>query len=149
MAADASIFITPHTASDLFLLNQRVNLFLSFVNFYLQTFWATFYLILLHLSTQILTFEIDSFKPLRYNYECNNWHKLQKQTKLRIFLFRRDLNLRAYGHFVTKKSASTNILRYDIFAYVIAKHKIILSWPNMAIFKTRRVRLTPSERSRL
>ena len=47
--------------------------FVSFIRFYQQTFLATFYLILLRLSMQILTLEIQSFKRLRYTYECNNW----------------------------------------------------------------------------
>ena len=45
-----------------FLLNQHVKLFfVSSVSFYQQTFLKSFYLILLHLSIQILTLEIHDF----------------------------------------------------------------------------------------
>ena len=47
-----------------FLLNQHVKLFfVSSVSFYQQTFLKSFYLILLHLSIQILTLEIHDFTP--------------------------------------------------------------------------------------
>ena len=61
-AEHASIFNTPGQA--FFRLNQRVKLFCVIHNFSPANILATFYLILLHLSIQILTLEIHSFKPL-------------------------------------------------------------------------------------
>ena len=49
-------------------------------------FLATFHLIRLYLSIQILVLEINSFKPLRYTCECNNSYELWKSIKLGIFL---------------------------------------------------------------
>ena len=70
---------------------MREAFFVSFVRFYQQTFLGTFYMILLHLSIRTLTLEIHTFELLRYTFECNNWYKLQKSTKLGIFLILQDL----------------------------------------------------------
>ena len=55
--AHASTFNTP--CQTFFWLNQRVKFFKVIRSFYLQTFLAT-YFILLHLSIQIFTLEIHS-----------------------------------------------------------------------------------------
>ena len=61
--AHTSLFNTPH--QDFFLIKSgREAFFVSFMNCYQQTFLVSFYLILLHLSAQILMLEIHSFKPL-------------------------------------------------------------------------------------
>ena len=69
LVAHASIFNTPRQA--FFGLNQRVKLF-CVIRKFLPVFLETFYLIRFCLSIQILTLEIQSFKPLRDTYECNN-----------------------------------------------------------------------------
>ena len=94
-----------------FLIKSAREAFLPSVSFYQQKFLATFYLILLHLSMQILTLEIYSFKPLRYTCEYHNCYKLWKSTKLGIFLIFKSLNLRAHGHFITKKAPAWIFLR--------------------------------------
>ena len=73
-AAHKSIFLTQSaTAPCLFFVKSVYEaIFVSFVSLYQQTFLATFYLILLHLSIQILKLEIHSLKPLRYTCECSN-----------------------------------------------------------------------------
>ena len=70
-AAHHFVFNTPRQAF-FKIKSAHEALFVSFVNFYQQTFLATLYLVLLHLSIQSLTLEIHSFKPLRYSCECNN-----------------------------------------------------------------------------
>ena len=42
----------------------------AFVSFYQQRFLGTFYLILRHLSIQMLTLEIHSLELLLYNCKC-------------------------------------------------------------------------------
>ena len=68
--AHASIFNILRQA--FFRLNQRMKLFCLVRMFYEQTFLVAFYLIILRLSIEILTLEIQSFKRLRYTYEDNN-----------------------------------------------------------------------------
>ena len=62
LSSRARIFSTPRQV--FFWLSAREAFFVSFVSFYQQTFSVC--LILVHLSIQILTLEIHSFKPLRY-----------------------------------------------------------------------------------
>ena len=62
LSSRARIFNTPRQV--FFWLSAREAFFVSFVGFYQQTFSVC--LILVHLSIQILTLEIHSFKPLRY-----------------------------------------------------------------------------------
>ena len=60
-ATHAFIFNTMRQA--LFIESPCEFFFVSFVSFCQQTFLATFCLILLHLSIQIVTLKIHSFKP--------------------------------------------------------------------------------------
>ena len=73
-AAHKSIFLTRSATAPcpFFVKSAYEAIFVSFVSLYQQTFLATFYLILLHLSIQILKLEIHSLKPLRYTCECSN-----------------------------------------------------------------------------
>ena len=68
--AQGSIFNTPRQA---FLIGStREAFFVSFVNFYQQTFLAIFHLILVHLSIQTLTLEMHNFKPIQYTCKRND-----------------------------------------------------------------------------
>ena len=80
-----------------FLKSTREAFLVSFVSFYQEIFLAIFYMFLLHLSIQILTLEIHSFKQLQYIFECNNSYKLcENQLSL-------NLKLTRVWHFITKK----------------------------------------------
>ena len=68
----AHAFIFNTTRQAFFRLNQRMKLFCLIRKFYEQTFLVAFYLIILRLSIEILTLEIQSFKRLRCTYEGNN-----------------------------------------------------------------------------
>ena len=65
------LFLT-HCDRPFFIKSVDEAFFVSFISFYHQTFLATFYLILLHLSIHILMLEILSFEPNQYTGECNN-----------------------------------------------------------------------------
>ena len=113
-----------HTGLDLFWLNQRLKPFCVILSFYQQTLSATFYLILLHLSTQILKLQIHSFKRLRCTCKCNNLYKLWKLIELGIFLILWELKFTRVWTFYDGKKAPF------FTANVFTKHKIILSGPN-------------------
>ena len=93
-----------HTASGLFfLLNQCVRVFCvickiwpgnTFGNFlFASPSFISFNFVMWELlinqsqlSIQISSLEVHSFKSSWYTWECNNWHKLWKSTKLEILL---------------------------------------------------------------
>ena len=75
-------------------------------------------------------------KKLRYSCKCNNRCKLWKSTKLEIFLILYDLKFtRVWKFYYKQKSARVNIFKANTthrawwFQRMLAKHKIILSWP--------------------
>ena len=77
---------------------------MSFVSIYQQTFLATFHLILLHLSIQILALEVHSFKhwgilaSVIIDINCEN------QLSLEFLFFCRTLNLCVCGYYIMKKT---------------------------------------------
>ena len=93
---------------DYFLIGFFVSFFSSF---YQQIFFATFYLILLYLSIQILTLEV---LVLNHCSECKNWYILWKPTKLGIFLILQDLRFTSVWIFLGKYNTS----RMTILGYV-------------------------------
>ena len=72
VAADVSIFNTPCQAFFFLIKLACEAFFVLFTTFNQHVFLATFCLILLHLTIQILRSEIYSFKALRYTCKCNN-----------------------------------------------------------------------------
>ena len=109
--AHKSVFNTPRLAF-FFWLNKPVKLFCKF------------------LALKIFR------KKLRYSCKCNNRCKLWKSTKLEIFLILYDLKFtRVWKFYYKQKIARVNIFKANTthrawwFQRMLAKNKIILSWP--------------------
>ena len=58
-----------------------------------------------------LMLQIYRFKELRYTWECNNWYKLWKLTKLAIFLILQDIKLTCIWTFYYKKTPTRIFLK--------------------------------------
>ena len=84
---------------------------------------------------------MHSFKLLQYTCKCNNWYKLWKSTKLRIFLILWDLkSTRIWTFYYGKKVPAWIFLRQRKthrawpFWCMFAKHKIVLLWPKQHFY---------------